>query len=240
MHMPAMNISNAERIASAITGASLTLLAARRGRIGRAVLSSTGSALLARGLSGYCPVSAAIGRNTHRDDTRAALGGERNGIHVDESVTINASVESLYQRWRRLEDLPEYMSHLESVTPLDDRRSHWVARGPAGQRVSWEAEIINDVPNEVIGWRTLEGSELVSAGSVTFKSAGRDRGTELRVRLQYQSPAGRAGAAIAWLMGRSPAQSIRDDLRRFKAFIEAGEVPTTEGQPAGHRLAAWS
>jgi uncharacterized membrane protein len=239
MHRPAMNISNTERIASAVTGASLTLLAFKRGRVGRAVLSSTGSALLARGLSGYCPVSAAIGRDSRRDDTRAVLGGEWNGIHVDESVTINASPESLYQRWRQLDRLPEYMSHLESVTPLDERRSHWVACGPGGQRVSWEAEIVSDVPGELIGWRTLEGSELISAGSVAFKAAGQNRGTELRVRLQYQPPAGRAGAAIAWLMGRSPAQSIRDDLRRFKAFIEAGEIPTTEGQPSGHRL-AWS
>jgi uncharacterized membrane protein len=239
MQMPEMNISRAERIASTVTGASLALLAMRQGRVGRAVLSSTGSALIARGLSGYCPVSAAIGRNTYESDTRAALGGELRGIHVDESVTINASPESLYQRWRRLQNLSDHMSHLESVTPIDDRRSHWVACGPGGRRVEWDAEIINDVPNEVIGWRTLEGSELVSAGSVSFKSAGKDRGTQLRVRLQYDPPAGRAGAALAWLFGRSPAQAIRDDLRRFKAFIEAGEVPTTEGQPTGHRL-AWS
>jgi uncharacterized membrane protein len=239
MHMPEMNISRAERIASTVTGASLTLLALRQGRVGRAVLSSTGSALIARGLSGYCPVSAAIGRNTSQDDTRAALGGESHGIHVDESVTINASPESLYNRWRQLENLPGYMSHLETVTPLDGQRSHWVARGPANKRVEWDAEIVNDVPNELIGWRTLDGAELVSAGSVSFKRAGQDRGTELRVRLQYDPPAGRAGAALAWLFGRSPAQAIRDDLRRFKALIEAGEVATTKGQPSGRRL-AWS
>jgi uncharacterized membrane protein len=125
------------------------------------------------------------------------------------------------------------MDHLVSVTQLDFFRSHWVAKAPAGRRVEWDAEIINEVPGELIAWRTVPGSELVSAGSVQFKRAAGGRGTEVRVRLQYHPPAGKVGATIAWLLGHDPAQAIREDLRRFKQLMEAGEVPTIEGQPRG-------
>ena len=127
------------------------------------------------------------------------------------------------------------MRHLVSVRQLDDRRSHWVAKGPAGRTFEWDAEIINQIANELIAWRTLENASVASAGSVRFKSAGSGRGTEVHVRLQYAPPAGKAGAAIAWLFGKEPSQTIREDLRRFKQLLEAGEVPTVEGQPRGRQ-----
>jgi len=122
-----------------------------------------------------------------------------------------------------------------SVTQVDSCRSHWVAKGPAGRRIEWDAEVINEIPGELIAWRTLPGSQLVSAGSVMFKRAAGGRGTEVRVRLQYDPPAGKVGATVAWLLGHEPAQAIREDLRRFKQLMEAGEVATIEGQPRGKR-----
>jgi uncharacterized membrane protein len=116
---------------------------------------------------------------------------------------------------------------------MDYRRSHWVAKAPAGRTVQWDAEIINEIPGELIGWRTLDGADVVSAGSVRFKRAAGGRGTEVRVRLQYEPPAGKVGATVAWIMGHEPSQTIREDLRRFKQLMEAGEVPTIAGQPRG-------
>jgi uncharacterized membrane protein len=121
------------------------------------------------------------------------------------------------------------MHHLESVERVTDTLSRWRAKGPGGKTVEWNAEIINEVPNQVIGWRSIEGSEVISAGSVNFDDAGEGRGTRVRVRLQYSPPGGKVGAAIAKLMGRDPATEIREDLRRFKQMVEAGEVATSEG-----------
>ena len=116
---------------------------------------------------------------------------------------------------------------------LDDRRSHWVAKAPAGRTVEWDAEIINEIPDELIGWRTLDQADVISAGSVRFTSAGADRGTEVHVRLQYDPPGGKVGAAVAWMLGQDPSHTIQEDLRRFKQLMETGEVPTTAGQPRG-------
>src|ERR687898_2817118 len=113
------------------------------------------------------------------------------------------------------------MSHLESAERVTDTLSRWKAKGPGGTSVEWNAEIINEVPNQVIGWRSIEGSEVVSAGSVNFDEAGAGRGTRVRVRLQYSPPGGKVGAAIAKLFGRDPATEIREDLRRFKQIVES-------------------
>jgi uncharacterized membrane protein len=160
------------------------------------------------------------------------LAGPR-GVNVEEVVTINAPAAQLYRFWRNLEQLPRFMDHLVSVREYDERRSHWVAKAPGRRTVEWDAEIINEIPGELLAWRTLEGSDVVSAGSVRFKPASHGRGTEVHVRLQYDPPAGKLGATVAWLLGHEPSQVIREDLRRFKQLLEAGEVPTTKGQPRG-------
>src|SRR5205085_739152 len=126
---------------------------------------------------------------------------------------------------RRLENLPQFMAHLDQVTETSDSRSHWAARGPAGLAVEWDAEIINEVENKVLGWRSLPGSDVATAGSVHFHAARGGRSTQVTVHLQYAPPAGKAGAFLASLFGREPSQTIREDLRHFKQLLEAGEVP---------------
>jgi uncharacterized membrane protein len=230
-----LNVAEVERWASALGGAALAVYGLRQRSIAGAMIAASGGALIARGATGHCPVYAAAGvRGVDRDDTRTALAGSR-GVHVEVATTINRSAEELYAFWRNVENLPRFMTHLVSVRSVDNRRSHWVAKAPAGQTVEWDAEIINDVPNELIGWRTLRGAQVISAGSVRFVPAGRERGTQVHVRLQYHPPAGRVGAAIAWMLGQEPSQTIREDLRRFKQLLEAGEAPTTKGQPRGRR-----
>ena len=219
------NISETERWMSMAAGAALALYGVTRRRGSGMMMAGLGAWLFQRGMSGHCHTYQLLGLNTSdtASDTRRVLGGS-GGIHVEESVTINRPVEELYRFWRNLENLPRFMRHLESVERITDTLSRWRAKGPAGTTVEWNAEIINEVPNDVIGWRSIEGSDVVSAGSVNFEDAGPGRGTRVRVRLQYSPPAGKIGAAVAKLLASDPATEIREDLRRFKQIIETGEI----------------
>ena len=163
-------------------------------------------------------------------DTRQQLGGS-SGVHVEESVTVNRPVADVYRFWRNFENLPNFMNHLESVSVGEAGVSHWVAKGPAGTTVEWDARIINEVDNKVIGWQSIEGSTVSTAGSVNFRETS--RGTEVRVHMQYSPPAGKIGAAVAWLLGEEPSLQVREDLRRFKQLMETGEIPTIHGQSFG-------
>ena len=151
------------------------------------------------------------------------------------AITINASPEEVYGAWRDFARLPSFMYHLESVSVTGDRQSHWVAKGPAGTRVEWDAEITEDVPGERIAWRSLEGSSVENVGSVRFRPAPGDQGTEVHVELNYSPPGGAVGSAVAKLFGEEPNQQISDDLRRFKQILETGEVVRSEGSPLGSR-----
>ena len=146
---------------------------------------------------------------------------------------INRSPEEVYQFWRELANLPQFMTHLICVEERSSTQSRWVAKGPGGAPVEWDAEIITDTPNEVISWRSLEGSDVANAGSVRFERAPGNRGTIVRVKMQYRPMAGKLGAAIARLFGQAPEKQIKVDLYRLKQVLETGEVARTEGQPAG-------
>ena len=187
-----------------------------------------GALALRRGVTAHCDLYEQFGINTAdtADDPRAALRGSR-GVNVLESVTINRPIELLYRFWRNLENLPQFMRHLESVEKVTDTISHWRAKGPAGTVVEWDAEIFNEIPNKLIAWRSLEGADVVSAGSVNFDPAAAGQGTRVTVHLQYSPPGGKVGAAIARLLGADAETEIREDLRRFKQLLEAGEVPAT-------------
>jgi len=234
-----VNVAEVERWASALGGAALAALGIRQVRessIGGAIIAAAGTTLIYRGATGHCPVYAAAGVSTSSDrsDTRTALAGSH-GVHVEEAVTIGRPAAELYGFWRRFDRLPSFMEHLVSVRCLDDRRSHWTAKAPAGRTVEWDAEIIRDIPNEMISWRTVGDPDVISAGSVHFSAQPGNRGTIVRTRLQYEPPAGKLGAIVARMFGQEPSQQIREDLRHFKQLMEAGEIATTSGQPHGRR-----
>lgn len=159
-------------------------------------------------------------------EPREPLAGEElaRGVRVRRSVTIRQSPEQVYGFWHDFRNLPRFMEHLESVEILDERRSRWRARAPVGTDVEWEAEIVEDRPNEMISWRSLPGSEVDNTGSVRFESAPGGRGTEVRVELRYDPPGGRLGATLAKLFGKAPEQQVARDLRRLKQVLETGEV----------------
>jgi len=230
-----VNVGSNERTWSTYGGAALLALGLAKGRIGGLTLAALGGALIYRGVTGHCPMYSQFGKTTVDDERDAAEPEEyfKRGIHVAESITVNKSREELYRYWRQLENLPRIMHHVESVQVIDERRSHWVAKGPAGSRVEWDAEIINDVPNETIAWRSLGGAEVDNAGSVRFHDAPGDRGTQVQVTLDYIPPAGGLGHIVAKLFGRDAKREIHEDLRAFRRTMEVGETPTIVGQPRG-------
>jgi uncharacterized membrane protein len=240
-----VNVGRHERWLSMVAGGMLAAYGlARRSKPG-GVAALAGAAMLYRGATGHCDVYQALGVNRssglarergtgviadRHSDTRRRLGGRR-GIHVDESVTINRPTAEVFRFWRDFENLPRFMQHLESVSMREAGISHWVARAPGGRTIEWDARIINEIESRLIAWQSLEGSTIATAGSVHFEETG--HGTRVRVNLQYSPPAGKLGAAVAWLTGEEPSIQVREDLRRFKALLEAGEIPTTDGQPSG-------
>ncbi len=215
------NVGPIERWASVLVGSGLALAGLRRRDAVGGLVAGVGGTLVYRGATGHCPAYARFGWTTARGSTKEELGGWR-GMHVTERVTIARPVEELYRFWRDFANLPRFMEHLESVRVTDDRQSHWVSKAPASLQVSWNAEILQDIPNELISWQSLDGSQISTAGSVHFKARPAGRGTEVRVRLQYNPPGGKVGAAIAWLFGEEPSQQIRQDLRRLKHLLETG------------------
>jgi uncharacterized membrane protein len=225
------NVNDIERAASVAAG--LLLIAAARHSRGRAMAAMLGAWLMARGVTGYCPITASV-RGNHRDDTREALGGRR-GVHVKESILVRAPRETVYDFWRSLSNLPRFMTHLERVDVISDSRSHWVIKGPAGTRVEWDAELINDRRPDLIAWRSLEGAQVASAGSVRFRDT-RDGRTEITVRLQYEPPAGKLGTWVSAFLGEDPARQIREDLRRLKQLFDRTASPTRSGTATGDQL----
>jgi uncharacterized membrane protein len=151
-------------------------------------------------------------------------GANLSRVHVKESAIVNRPAEELYQFWRNFENLPQFMTHLESVHVVDEKRSHWVAKAPAGMKAEWDAEIVQDHPNSLLAWRALPGADVENAGSVRFEPAPDGPGTLVQVHLEYQPPAGRLGAVVARLFGKAPEKQIAAELFRFKQLMETGEI----------------
>ncbi|HZS04219.1 MAG TPA: SRPBCC family protein [Blastocatellia bacterium] len=228
-----INISENERWVSGLGGGALALYGLRHGGFGGILLALAGGSLIYRGVTGHCDIYHALGISTSEKGGLNASVRHGEGIKVEKSVTINKPPEELFRFWRNFENLPRVMSHLETVRVIDEKRSHWVASAPAGTTVEWDAEIINEKPNELIAWRSLEDSQIPNAGSVRFERAPNGRGTEVKVALNYEPPAGSLGSLVAKLFGEEPAQQVAEDLRHFKQVMEAGETPSVEGQPSG-------
>lgn len=165
---------------------------------------------------------------------RASRGRRhRAGDRVHASVTVNRSVADVYRFWHDFENLPRFMDHLQSVRIIDERRSRWKAKAPAGRTVEWYAEIVEDRPNELIEWRSVPGAKVRNVGRVSFRPTPDRHGTEVRVELDYSPPGRWFGALVASAFGENPRQQIHDDLRRFKQVIETGEITRSDGMPHG-------
>ena len=191
-----------------------------------AALALAGGALAYGSLSGKAPLPSWLRARLPQPATDRAL-------LVKRAVTIQRPPEELYAFWRDFTHLPRFMRYLQSVTVQPGGRSHWVANGPAGSRVEWDAEIVEERPGALVRWQALPGAQVPNRGEVRFQPAPAGRGTEVRVRLEYEPPAGSFGATLAQLLGQGADRQVRESLRNFKQLMEAGEIPINEHQPRG-------
>lgn len=207
------------------------LRASRTMRPGRVLpLALAGSALLYRGITGRWPMAKLLGLRGREYPHPATSVPHETGIRVEESIVIGKTPEEIYRFWRNLENLPRFMSQHVAVDRLTgDQRSHWTVKSFAGQTFEWDAEIINDIPNELLAWRSLQGADLDHAGSVHFEASATG-GTKVSVILEYRPPVGKLGAGVARLFGQEPSQVVNKDLNRLKQLLETGDVAANEDQ----------
>jgi uncharacterized membrane protein len=213
----------------ALLGAAMASGANRRARVALALAAVAGVAALDLLSSQQV---ASHPRARPRERPRAGT------VPVQVDLVVNKDPRTCYDYWRDFANFPRFMRHVEDVKVLDERRSHWTVMAPAGQRIEWDAEIVEDVPGERIAWKAGPTASVPNAGVVRFEPATGGRGTIVRVRMHYRPPAGELGSMVAHLFGEAPELQARHDLRRFKQVLETGEVPTTAGQPSGRRSAA--
>ena len=233
-HQQAHNVSEPERFISVLGGGALIAHGLRQKSLSGLGLAAIGGALLYRGTTGHCDLYQTLGINSaRRRSGRNISVPYETGVRIDKTILIGKAPDEVYRYWRNLENLPRFMTHLESVQELDNKHSYWVAKAPVGRTVAWKAEIINEIENRLIGWRSLAGSDIDNAGSVHFRVGPGGKGTEVKVSLQYNPPGGSVGAWFAKLFGEEPSQQIEQDLRRLKELLETGEIISTAGQPSG-------
>jgi uncharacterized membrane protein len=228
-----VNVNELERWISAIGGGALVAYGLTRRSWPGLILGLIGGTLVARGATGHCGMYQALGVSTN-DLGRRKVNTDR-AVKIEQSITINRPAEEVYRFWRNFENLPKFMKHVESVVVKNDRHSHWVAKAPLGMKVEWDAEIISEVPNQLIGWRSEGSGDVDNAGSVRFMRVA-DGGTEVRVMLQYDPPAGLVGVAMAKILGEEPELHVQEDLARFKQVMETGQGQAgtqSVGQPTG-------
>ena len=218
------NVARPERIGSMALGAALVTYGLRRRDPAGVVAALLGGAFVARGASGHCPVYRAMGVSTGPSEavlgpargdvtSRAATVNARKAVKVERAVTIAADRQTLYRFWRDFANLPRFMEHLVSVRVDSPTRSRWVAKGPAGTTVEWDAEIINEIDGSLIAWKSAPNAEVPNAGSVHFSDAPGGRGTIVKVVMDVEPPAGMLGAVVARLFGEDPDREVREDLR---------------------------
>ncbi|MEA5505265.1 SRPBCC family protein [Halotia wernerae UHCC 0503] len=213
--------SETERWTSLISGGALVLVGLKQGSLRGVLTALAGGGLIYQSATKHSTIQQA----------QEAMGINQS-IKVEKTVTINKSADELYRFWHNFENLPTFMKHLKFVKVYNEKRSHWIANAPLGN-VEWDTDILEDRENEFISWASIEGADVENSGFVRFQKAPGDRGTEVKVVLEYNPPGGVLASLIAKLFGEEPEQQIGDDLHRFKMLMEAREIATTEGQPMG-------
>lgn len=228
-----INVGEEERVWSTVGGGLLLTYGLKRASIGGILLAAVGGYLAYRGMSGHCPVSERIGRNTAGEEA-----GPIQPIEISTSLTVYKPREEVYQFWRKLENLPRFMSHLKEVRQLDSTHSHWIAQLGEGKvaetvgSVAWDAQIIHETANERLVWKSVEGASIDNAGEVRFTDSPDGFGTQIHATIRYRPPVGHLGGAIMKLFNPAFSQLIENDLRRFKDVIEKGEQTAAEQLPS--------
>ncbi|HZR47754.1 MAG TPA: SRPBCC family protein [Candidatus Manganitrophaceae bacterium] len=237
-----VDVSDAERLAAVVGGGALLLYFLRKITLADTLLAVAGGSLIYQGITNRSMnINAEGAAQRLTEGVQEITGrakdwaqgfwskieqkftGRAEPIRAEQTIVINKPPEALYAFWRDFENLPRIMSNLESVTPQRGRRSHWIAKGPAGVPIEWDAEITEDRKNEMISWRALDNADVPNEGSVTFEKTA-EGATAVRVSMEYILPGGEIGAALAEFFGEEPSQKIEEDLTRFKEAVERGEI----------------
>ncbi|VXD25011.1 Cyclase/dehydrase [Planktothrix serta PCC 8927] len=215
------NPSDLERWGSLIGGGALVLMGLQQRSLKGVLMAVAGGGLMYQATQNQSTIhqaQEALGLNTNQN------------IRVEKTVTINRSAEELYQFWHNFYNLPKFMKHIKSIIVYDERHSHWVAKAPLETIVEWDAEVIKDEPNHLIAWSSVNNADIENSGFVRFQPAPADRGTEVKVVIEYNPPGGVVTTTLAKLFGEEPEQQIGDDLNRFKQLMEAGEIARNTDQ----------
>lgn len=207
------NVSTLERILMVAAGSYLmySALSGKKKNIAQGIAAG---GMLARGISGYCPVY----------DVTSNDGGKlkSSNVNIRTTITIDRPVDEVYAFWRKLENLPKFMKHLESVNETNKITSEWTAKGPAGiGRLSWKAQILMDEKNKMLSWHSLPESTVDNAGKVLFKDLGSS--TELDVTISYHAPLGVAGETAAKWLNPLFEGMVKRDIESLKSYLENGE-----------------
>jgi len=173
--------------------------------------------------------------HSRHNDTQAHRFFEH-GTLATGAVTIQRRAADLYTAWRRLSNLPRFVDHLRSVQVIDSTRSRWLAARPGGGDVSWDAEIIRDEPNVAIAWKSLKGAQVPNAGTIRFRELGHDRGTEVKLSLEYLPPGRGFVDVLAKPTGNDGRSTLHAALHRFRQVMETGEVPVARPEDARKQL----
>jgi len=219
------NWAPAIRVIGGATGGGMIGIGLRAGGLGGGIVGGLGLALLARAVTNL-PTKRLFG-----------IGAGRRAIDLQKHIHIQAPPNEVFAFFRDVENFPKFMTHLKSVECRSDdgRSSHWVAAGPAGLSVSWDADLTRVEANKLIAWRSAPHSTIRNAGVVTFE-ADAAGGTHLHIRMSYNPPAGALGHAVAHLMGKDPKRAMDDDLLRLKALLEAGRATAKGRLVARHQV----
>ncbi len=226
---PRQNLDTPERVISAVGGTVLGLVAAKRGGVSGALLGALGAALVARGATGAAPLKRLVGPGPD-DKAAAQKQGWLSAAVFSRAVSINRSRQEVYDYFRKFSNLPTFMENIAEVVETDSKHSHWIVRGPAGAKVSWDAVLTTDEPGRLIEWQTLPGAMVANTGRVEFRDAVGGRGSEVHATIAYRPPLGTAGKLAARLTQREPGIQVRRDLRRLKMLLETGEIATNAPQ----------
>jgi uncharacterized membrane protein len=226
-----VNVGRGERAASVVAGALLAVYGLRRRGAGGWLAALGGASLVKRGLTGHCEAYSwmgvsSVGNRLHAED---ASVDPDSSIDVHRSVRVQRSPTACYEVWRDFSRLPAVMDYLVRVDVLDDTRSRWYAKGPAGITVEWDAEIVRDVQDERIAWQSVEPADVPNRGVVEFREVGDGSVTEVRVHLEWDPPLGRVAKAVAAAFRRDPALELENALERFRQVMES---PHPAGGPA--------
>ena len=203
-----------------LLGSALLSYGVKKRSVAGGVATLVGADLICAGITGH-HFHEVLGVKSFNGTRRRSAIPHQLGVHIDTSIFVGVDVKDAYNYMRDFQNLPYFMDHLQDVRIIDDRCSHWTARGPIGTTIEWDARIISDIPNQLISWTSENNPVVDNAGSVRFEPASDGRGTNIRVSMQYLPPAGALGAIVAKLLGQEPEGQIKNDLQHLKQVLEA-------------------